>query len=158
MSYKLDSEISVHWQWEWCIIQQPIRHLENCNNVHAFRFNYQSPLNLVSSVSHKQPVKQQSAIKPQEFIWVWITQPWSCVEGNEIGVHPYLQHVHKRGSCWSNSTNCIPFHAAPPPTAVLPQWLGTGSLVSAVIGACIGTALVYTLILLVWIFWNKRHG
>ena len=56
----------------------------------------------------------------------------------------------------------FPFHTAPPPTAppppvVCPQVLGTGSLVGAVIGACIGTALLYTLILLVWIFWNKRH-
>ena len=60
----------------------------------------------------------------------------------------------------------FPFHTAPPPTAppptappstvICPQ-VETGSLVGAVVGACIGTALLYTVILLVWIFWNKRH-
>ena len=55
----------------------------------------------------------------------------------------------------------FPFHTAPPPTApppnvVCPQ-VGTGSLVGAVVGPCIGTALLYTVILLVWVLWNKRH-
>ena len=55
----------------------------------------------------------------------------------------------------------FPFHTAPPSTAppstvVCPQ-VGTGSLVGAVVGACISTALLYTVILLVWVFWNKRH-
>ena len=41
------------------------------------------------------------------------------------------------------------------------QALGCGSLVGAVVGACIGTALFYTVVLLVVKFalflWNKRH-
>ena len=45
---------------------------------------------------------------------------------------------------------------APPSTVICPQ-VETGSLVGAVVGACIGTALLYTVILVVWIFWNKRH-
>ena len=48
-------------------------------------------------------------------------------------------------------------HTAPPPTVVCPQVIGIGTLVGAVVGACIGTALLYTVILLVWVFWNKRH-
>ena len=56
----------------------------------------------------------------------------------------------------------FPFYTAPqptasPPTVDSPQVIGTGSLVGAVVGACIGTALLYTVILLVWILWNKRH-
>ena len=50
-----------------------------------------------------------------------------------------------------------PQPTAPPPTVVCPQVIGTGSLVGAVVGACIGTALLYTVIVLVWVFWNKRH-
>ena len=45
-----------------------------------------------------------------------------------------------------------------PPAAQAP---GSGSLAGAVVGACIGTALLYTVVLLVVIFalllWNKRH-
>ena len=41
------------------------------------------------------------------------------------------------------------------------QALGYGSLAGAVVGACIGTALLYTVVLLVVIFavvlWSKRH-
>ena len=48
-------------------------------------------------------------------------------------------------------------HTAPPPTVVCPQVIGIGTLVGVVVGACIGTALLYTVILLVWVFWNKRH-
>ena len=51
----------------------------------------------------------------------------------------------------------FPFPTASTPTVVCPQVIGTGSLVGAVVGACIGTALLYTVILLVWILWNKRH-
>ena len=51
----------------------------------------------------------------------------------------------------------FPSNTAPPPTVVCPQVVGTGSLVGAVLGACIGTALLYTVILLVWVLWNKRH-
>ena len=61
----------------------------------------------------------------------------------------------------------FPFYTAPPPTAppptvppstvVCPQVIVTGSLVGAVIGTFIGTSLLYTVILLVWILWNKRH-
>ena len=49
-----------------------------------------------------------------------------------------------------------PQPTAPPPTVVCPQVIGTGSLVGAVVGACISTALLYTVIVLVWVFWNKR--
>ena len=45
---------------------------------------------------------------------------------------------------------------APPSTVVCPQ-VGTGSLVGAVIGTFIGTSLLYAVILLVWVLWNKRH-
>ena len=60
-----------------------------------------------------------------------------------------------------NLSITFPFHTAPPSTAppstvVCPQ-VGTGSLVGAVVGACIVTALLYTVILLVWVLWNKRH-
>ena len=51
----------------------------------------------------------------------------------------------------------FPSHTAPPPTVGSPQVIGIGSLVGAVIGTFIGTALLYTVILLVWILWNKRH-
>jgi len=41
------------------------------------------------------------------------------------------------------------------------QALGCGSLAAAVVGACIGTALLYTVVLLVVKFavvlWSKRH-
>ena len=50
-----------------------------------------------------------------------------------------------------------PQPTAPPPTVVCSQVVGTRSLVGAVVGACIGTALLYTVILLVWVLWNKRH-
>ena len=48
------------------------------------------------------------------------------------------------------------FHTTPPPTVGCPQVIGTGSLVGAVIGTFISTALLYTVILCVWILWNKR--
>ena len=51
----------------------------------------------------------------------------------------------------------FPSHTAPPPTVDSPQVIGIGSLVGAVLGACISTALLYTVILLVWILWDKRH-
>ena len=47
-------------------------------------------------------------------------------------------------------------NTTPPSTTVRPQ-VGTGSLVGVVVGTCIGTALLYTVILLVWVLWNKRH-
>ena len=50
----------------------------------------------------------------------------------------------------------FPSNTAPPSTIVCPQ-VESGSLVGAVIGTFIGTALLYTVILLVWILWNKRH-
>ena len=55
----------------------------------------------------------------------------------------------------------FPSHTAPPPTAppptvVCPQ-VESGSLVGAVVGACIGTALLYTVIILVCVLWNRRH-
>ena len=47
------------------------------------------------------------------------------------------------------------------PVTQCPQVMETGSLVDAVVGACVGTALLYTMILLVsicaLICWNKRH-
>ena len=44
------------------------------------------------------------------------------------------------------------------PITQCPQVMETGSPVGAVVGACIGTALLYTVILLVSIFlWNKKH-
>ena len=57
----------------------------------------------------------------------------------------------------STPTVRIPQPTAPPPTVDSPQVIGTGSLVGAVVGACIGTALLHTVILLVWVLWNKRH-
>ena len=55
------------------------------------------------------------------------------------------------------SSNTTPPLTAPPPTVDSPQVIEIGSLVGAVIGTFIGTSLLYTVILLVWILWNKRH-
>ena len=47
------------------------------------------------------------------------------------------------------------------PVTQCPQVMETGSPVGAVVGACVGTALLYTMILLVsicaLICWNKKH-
>ena len=51
----------------------------------------------------------------------------------------------------------FPSNTTPPPTVGSPQVIGIGSLVGAVIGTFISTAVLYTVILLVWVFWNKRH-
>ena len=54
-------------------------------------------------------------------------------------------------------SNTAPPPTVPPSTVDSPQVIGTGSLVGAVVGTFIGTSLLYTVILLVWIYWNKRH-
>ena len=45
--------------------------------------------------------------------------------------------------------------------AASPQVMGSGFIIGVVVGACIGTALLYTVILLLFIcaviLWNKRH-
>ena len=37
-----------------------------------------------------------------------------------------------------------------------PQVIGSGSLVGVVVAACVALTLLYAVILLVWILWNKR--
>ena len=47
------------------------------------------------------------------------------------------------------------------PVTLCPQVMESGSPVGMVVGACIGTALLYTVVLLIsicgLIYWNKRH-
>ena len=37
-----------------------------------------------------------------------------------------------------------------------PQVIGSGFLVGVVVAACVALTLLYAVILLVWILWNKR--
>ena len=62
---------------------------------------------------------------------------------------------------WSfvGSSHTVPpptSHTVPPPTVVHSQMIGMGSLVGAVVGTFIGTTLLYAVILIAWILWNKR--
>ena len=39
---------------------------------------------------------------------------------------------------------------------IAPQVIGSGFLVGVVVAACVALTLLYAVILLVWILWNKR--
>ena len=75
-------------------------------------------------------------------------------------VNLYLQHVNKVMGSVSLVGHILdiafPSNTTPPPAVVCPQ-VESGSLVGAVIGTFIGTSVLYTVILLVWILWNKKH-